>query len=582
MKAVVLAGGWEGGVAPLNRQCPKALLPLANVPLLAYTFGYLAREGIQDVVVCINEAARSIRDRFPDGRPWGITLRYAPEPVPLGTAGCLRGLQTLLGRDPFVVIAGLPFLDFPLAQWIATHRERRAIITVALTDEQPAGFAEEVVLDGDGLVEQIVSPYDQGARTRSRTLGVYILEPRTFEFIGQESYLDLKEQLIPRIRRAGFSVVATRVPGIGVRLDTLASYFEFCHSFPNNGLMRWDSASQEQLIRLGVGVSVSRSARLRGPLLVGEGSTIAERTLVEGPTSIGEACTLRAGSVVLASVLMEGVQVSEDARLQRCVVAPGCHVPRGKVFADHLLLGLNHLAQGSFMAVHLQGGLDLHPVSGTVQRGAHSASGRTLRQWSRRAMKRTLDLSLATVGLVVAVPVLMVAALAIKLDSPGPVIFRQRRVGKAGREFTMIKLRTMVADAETLQESLADRNELDGPMFKIGNDPRMTRVGRLLRWTRIDELPQLVNVLRGEMSLVGPRPLAMKEMKYHPAWRDLRLTVKPGITGVWQVESSRKNTFQDWIAADIRYVEKQSLRLDLQILGQTVREVWRTLWTRER
>lgn len=145
----------------------------------------------------------------------------------------------------------------------------------------------------------------------------------------------------------------------------------------------------------------------------------------------------------------------------------------------------------------------------------------------------------------------------------------------------MIKLRTMVRDAEQLQETLADRNEVDGPMFKIGNDPRMTRVGRFLRRTRIDELPQLFNVLRGDMSLVGPRPLAMREMRSYPAWRDIRLSVKPGATGLWQVESSRKNTYQDWIAADVQYAEKQSLWLDLQILGRTLREVWRTLWARE-
>ena len=559
VRAVVLAGGEERGFAPLTRECPKALLPLANASLLSYTLGYLAREGIQDVFVCINEGAHSIRDRIPDGRPWGISLRYATERTPLGTAGCLRDLQPLLGGEPFVVVAGLPFLDFPLRKLVAAHREREATITVALTDGQLAsGFAERVVLGDDGVVEEIVSPYGRAVGTSTRTLGVYIVDPRVFEFVGRESYLDLKEQLIPRLQRAGLPVVATQVPGVGVRLDTLTSYLHFSRRFLGNGFMGNGNGHPERFIRLGVGVSVSRSARLQGPLLVGNRSTISARTRVEGPTAIGAACILQPGSVVVASVLMEGAQVSEGVHLERCVVAPGCQVPRGKAFADHLLLDSNHHAQASLKAVHLDG-------------------QRARRQWLLQAMKRTLDLVLGTLGLVVGAPALMVAALAITLDSPGPVLFRQRRAGRGGGEFTMVKLRTMFRDAEALQGDLADRNEVDGPMFKIGNDPRITRVGRFLRRTKLDELPQLLNVIRGEMSLVGPRPLAMKEMQYNPAWRDLRLSVKPGITGLWQVESGRKNTFQDWIAADLRYVEEQSLLLDLRILAETAREVWRSL-----
>lgn len=562
MKVVVLTGGRERGFAPLTHNCPKALLPLANVPLLSYTLGYLAREGIRDVFICITDGVHAVRDRIPDGRPWGISLRYATERTPLGTAGCLRDLQPFLGGEPFVVVAGLPFLDFPLGKLVATHREREATITVALTDGQPAsGFAERVVLGDDGMVEEIVSPYDPAEGTPTRTLGVYVVDPRVFEFMGRESYLDLKEQLIPRLRRAGLLVVAAQVPGVGMRLDTLASYLHFCRHFLSNGILRNgnNNGHPERLIRLGAGVSVSRSARLQGPLLVGNRSTISARTRVEGPTAIGAACILQPGSVVVASVLMEGAQVSEGVSLERCVVAPGCQVPPGRAFADHLLLGSNRHAQARLKTVPLDG-------------------RRARRQWLLRALTRTLDLFLGTLGLVVGAPALMVAALVIKLDSPGPVLFRQRRAGRGGREFTMIKLRTMVRDAEALQGDLADRNEVDGPMFKIGNDPRITRVGRFLRRTKLDELPQLLNVVRGEMSLVGPRPLAMKEMQYNPAWRDLRLSVKPGITGLWQVESGRKNTFQDWIVADLRYVEQQSLLLDLRILAETAREVWRSLW----
>ncbi len=583
MKAIVLAGGREQGLAPLSRQCPKALLPVANTPLLAHTLRYLGSQGVREVILCVNEDARSIRERFPDGRPWGLTLRYSTERIPLGTGGCLRDLQPLLGRAPFLVIAGLPFLDFPLANLLAAHRRRKATLTVVLTDaERSQGFAEEVVLGDDGMVERIVVPYCQGSQAGPRTLGVYILEPRVFQFIGQESYLDLKEQLIPRVRRAGLPVVGGRVSGVAVRLDTAADYLHFCHDFLSDGLMGWGKGDRlEQRIRLGADVSVSRSASLRGPLLVGDRSAVSARARVEGPTAIEAACTIHSGSTVVASVLMQGVQVAEGARLQRCVVAPGCRVGPGESLADHLVVRREDIRRGPAVVVRLPGwpGLPGGRVASPPDTSPTAAGPR--RRWLHGAAKRALDVCGAALGLLVAAPLLAVAAAAIKLDSSGPVFFRQRRIGQRGREFSMIKLRTMVRGAEQLQESLADRNEVDGPMFKIGDDPRMTSVGRLLRQSRFDELPQLFNVLRGDMSLVGPRPLTMEEMRCNPAWRGIRLSVKPGATGLWQVENARRNTFQDWIAADIEYVERQSLRFDLSILGRTIREVWRTLWPRK-
>jgi lipopolysaccharide/colanic/teichoic acid biosynthesis glycosyltransferase len=187
-----------------------------------------------------------------------------------------------------------------------------------------------------------------------------------------------------------------------------------------------------------------------------------------------------------------------------------------------------------------------------------------------RVTKRCLDIAVGAVGLVVLAPLFLVIAAAIRLESPGPVLFRQRRCGRDGRDFSMVKFRTMDIDAEARKHELADRNEVSGPMFKIEKDPRATRVGALLRKTSLDELPQLWNVLRGEMSLVGPRPLAMDEMDWSPKWRDLRLKVKPGMTGLWQVEGRHVAGFEPWIEHDIAYVRNRSLRLDLRILLKTL------------
>ncbi|MDX2171220.1 MAG: sugar transferase [Deltaproteobacteria bacterium] len=184
--------------------------------------------------------------------------------------------------------------------------------------------------------------------------------------------------------------------------------------------------------------------------------------------------------------------------------------------------------------------------------------------------KRLIDLAGAIVGLVVLAPALLAIALAIRLDSPWPVIFAQERIGRHRRRFKALKFRTMVPDAEALQRQLEARNEADGPVFKIKEDPRITRLGRWLRATSLDELPQLFNVLRGEMSLVGPRPLPVRDVeRIDVRWHMRRFSVKPGITCLWQVRS-RTPEFDAWIASDMEYIDNWSLALDLKILVQTV------------
>jgi exopolysaccharide biosynthesis polyprenyl glycosylphosphotransferase len=184
--------------------------------------------------------------------------------------------------------------------------------------------------------------------------------------------------------------------------------------------------------------------------------------------------------------------------------------------------------------------------------------------------KRLIDLVGATVGLCVLAPALLAIAVAIKLDSPGPVIFAQERIGRHRRRFKALKFRTMVPNAEALQRQLETRNEADGPVFKIKEDPRITRLGRWLRATSLDELPQLINVLSGEMSLVGPRPLPVRDVeRIDVRWHMRRFSVKPGITCLWQVRS-RTPEFDAWIASDMEYIDNWSLALDLKILVQTV------------
>ena len=187
--------------------------------------------------------------------------------------------------------------------------------------------------------------------------------------------------------------------------------------------------------------------------------------------------------------------------------------------------------------------------------------------------KQALDLAAAFVALVVLAPlVLLPVAIAIRLTSPGPVLFRQKRCGLNGRPFTMLKFRSMVSNAEQRKHELAALNEMGGPVFKVTNDPRVTRVGRWLRKYSVDEFPQLINVLRGEMSLVGPRPLPVDEVSRFddPAHRR-RLSVRPGLTCLWQVSGRNQvRDFKDWVRLDLEYIDNWSFWLDLKILWRTI------------
>ena len=196
---------------------------------------------------------------------------------------------------------------------------------------------------------------------------------------------------------------------------------------------------------------------------------------------------------------------------------------------------------------------------------------------------RTLDVMVAGLALLALVPVIAVAATAVRLSSPGPVLFRQRRLGRGMRPFTVLKFRTMRADADSAVHREFVRSLIDGKpepdqhgkLYKLVIDDRITRVGRFLRSWSLDELPQLINVLRGEMSLVGPRPVIEYEVEQYPDWYLRRFAVKPGLTGLWQVSGRNERTYEEMVRFDVEYAERRSLWLDLRILARTAVVVMR-------
>jgi exopolysaccharide biosynthesis polyprenyl glycosylphosphotransferase len=198
----------------------------------------------------------------------------------------------------------------------------------------------------------------------------------------------------------------------------------------------------------------------------------------------------------------------------------------------------------------------------------------TLHGWNQLT-KRALDVLLAGIGLTLLSPLWLLIALAIKLDSPGPVLFRQVRVGRGETRFQVLKFRSMREDADQMVQQLIAHNEATGPLFKMKNDPRLTRVGRVLRRWSLDEWPQLVNVLRGDMSLVGPRPPLPREVEQYEAWHRRRLEAAPGLTGLWQVSGRSELGFDEMVMLDLYYIENWSLGLDVRILLRTIPAVFR-------
>lgn len=207
-----------------------------------------------------------------------------------------------------------------------------------------------------------------------------------------------------------------------------------------------------------------------------------------------------------------------------------------------------------------------------VENMIHIDAERLNRQYFYRGIKRLFDVVASSIGVVVISPVLLIIAICIKVDDPhGPVFYTQTRVGKDGHEFKIIKFRSMVSNADELLAKLQDQNEVDGAMFKMKDDPRITWVGRVIRKYSLDELPQLINVVTGSMSIVGPRPPLVSEVEQYTEYDKQRLLVTPGATGMWQVGGRNDVDFDEMVRLDLTYIQNRSVWLDLKIMLETVK-----------
>jgi lipopolysaccharide/colanic/teichoic acid biosynthesis glycosyltransferase len=437
----------------------------------------------------------------------------------------------LLLRDSRFVSAEPLTLTELLQDIPRSHRAARHLVALAAT---LAGTSERVLLDPQGRVARIQRYYE--GVTWPFASGVAL------SAVPVAGTLAVSNPPMSSLAALRSCLTAQGVPARDFFVEQRV--FDLAHEVGILGLAEARLRAEERAGRgqtLAATVVVEPTAQLRGPVWADEEVAVGERALVIGPAVLGRGSRVGSGAVVV-----------------QCVVAPGATVPPSAVARHQVVSSQNE---------------GLRPARETPYR--MPAEGLHVSDEERRdvvSLKRAFDFTSALVGLVILSPLLAVFAAIIRLDSRGPVLFGDRREGRGGRAFRCWKFRTMHEGAEIRQDELSSRNQVDGPQFKMREDPRVTRVGRWMRRLDFDELPQLLNVLAGSMSLVGPRPSPFRENQICVPWREARLSVHPGITGLWQVcrHDRADGDFHQWIYYDLLYVQHMSFWLDLKILVATL------------
>lgn len=310
----------------------------------------------------------------------------------------------------------------------------------------------------------------------------------------------------------------------------------------------------------GTKIKIADKAILTGKVFLGQNVKIGRNSMIVGPAFIGD-----------------NVIVEQDAVIKQSIIGPRINIKSKQVVDNQIVI------DGDVDCLKTQtnkSGLFSPSTASVNSYNGDSQSARNgYRVWPKlsyaRFLKRVFDIIAAIIVLNLFAPILLIVALIVKLNSSGPVFFKDKRQGMHGKTFKCLKFRTMMPGADAIQSKLRSENQVDGPQFKMDNDPRVNKIGGFLRDTYLDEIPQFFNVLAGQMSIVGPRPSPASENTLCAHWRDARLSVRPGITGLWQVCRSRKpmKDFQEWIYYDTKYVRNVSLKLDIWICWKTFKQM---------
>jgi lipopolysaccharide/colanic/teichoic acid biosynthesis glycosyltransferase len=479
------------------------------------------------------------------------TARIMGEPEEFGQvfSGCELSDAFLL-VDPRCLTLGDSDLHTLVREYSAEPRVAHSLVAF----ESIAGTKDHVSFDNAGQVRGIQRFYDQTTWAFIAGISATIV-PAACTVLGNglvpRSLAELRQILASR------GVPSRDIPILGGTVDLsnehgmLAANERFALK-AGSGLQKEGATGKP--IFVGSGHSIHVSARLVGPVVVHPGVRIEERATILGPAVIGA-----------------GARIAPGAIVAHATICAGCIVPAGEIVRDQVWLGRSHGAAPNDRPAPSYGQrlarLSIDPLD-----GAHALTQQTVARRCHLFLKRALDVAVAALSLAILAPVLMTSGAAVWLESRGPIFFGDKREGKGGRVFRCWKFRTMFTGAHLAQRDLNALDQTDGPHFKCDRDPRVTKVGRVLRTLNLDELPQLINVLMGQMSLVGPRPSPFRENQICVPWREARLSVRPGITGFWQVcrHDRAAGDFHQWIEYDLLYVQHLSFWLDAKILTATL------------
>ena len=581
IKAIILNGGRGSAILPLVNHYPKILFPILNEPLIASTIRALVTHNITEIAIVssptqdpdkdlVTRSIRHLGDR--------VRLHYQIEFVPKGTAGALCDMQDFVGSSTVIVLQSNLFLkEADFTKLVASHRSCGAIATVALQRNGSVLNAESLFLDEKYEIKQYhIGSRSSNLRNNVKTSGIYIFEPEVLSHIPQNRYMDIREQLLPTLIKEKVTINSHDIGQSVIAITTISDYInlnkDLLYLKMTNSKAGITKGNKLGDVAIGNNVTVSPRANIIGPVIIGDNCVIKDFAQIIGPVVVGNNSTIGREVIVKDTIIWDNVRIRKKSRVEYSLIGSSEVVDENNyvfnvVYAESKkVLDPANISPNYSMDGNLQKLPDRVVITGM--------KNKFVKKEVYLACKAVTDKLIAGLSLVLFAPLMVLVALLIRLSSPGPVLFCQNRCSKNGKEFKMLKFRTMIIDADKLQDSLVSQNIVDGPMFKMEEDPRVTRLGKFLRKTSLDELPQLINVLRGEMSIVGPRPLRMEEMSFCPNWRDMRLLVTPGITGLWQVRKKDNETFGEWIQSDIEYVLNQSFLLDMKIILKTFRAAY--------
>jgi lipopolysaccharide/colanic/teichoic acid biosynthesis glycosyltransferase len=411
------------------------------------------------------------------------------------------------------------------------------------------GTTERVQVGANGAVGRIQRYYDQATWPFTSGVACSLLPVSCMFDTGELSFASLRD-LRYRLAERGVPSQDVFIGGGAFDLSQESDLLGLSERLVVEHFRRSRGSDDESWSDVGLGCQIDLSSRLVGPVILHDRVVIGPHATVVGPAVIGA-----------------GARVGREAMVAQCVIGPHALIAPGLTLRHRVVFGVVRESPPELRSAASYRPARVPTVDASE---VHDQSRHGSRVYA--LVKAALDRSVAALGLLLLSPILLLIALLVKLESKGPVLYRDQREGEGGRPFECLKFRTMFVGAAAQQRELLAKNDVDGPQFKLARDPRVTRLGRTLRTFSLDELPQLINVLRLEMSLVGPRPSPFRENQMCIPWREGRLSVRPGITGLWQVCRQRRlqGDFHQWIHFDLLYVRHMSFLVDLKILVATV------------